>query len=78
MTGIPDRTTITRVIVNARIRTDDPHRPWVDAVALAGERVVRAASSAEIRKLAPGVPVEDGHGAVLRIAAGRLIESAER
>lgn len=77
MTGLPDRTTITRVIVNARIRTDDPQRPWVDAAALAGDRVVRAASSAEIRKLAPGVPVEDRRGAVLRIADGRLIESPE-
>ena len=66
---MPDHSTrdaITRLIVNARIRTGDPRRPWADAVALAGDRVVAVGSSAELRKLAPpDVPVEDARGGEL-------------
>jgi predicted amidohydrolase YtcJ len=60
------RDTITRVVVNARIRTGDPRRPWADAAALAGDRVVAMGSSAAIRKLAPaGVRVVDAGGVEL-------------
>ncbi|OYV72972.1 MAG: hypothetical protein B7Z72_03570 [Gemmatimonadetes bacterium 21-71-4] len=60
------RAAITLLVVNARIRTGDPRRPWADAAALAGTRVARMAGSAEIRKLAPAdVRVVDAHGAEL-------------
>lgn len=60
------RPAITLLVVNARIRTGDPRRPWADAAALAGTRVVRMGGSAEIRKLAPtGVRVVDAHAAEL-------------
>jgi predicted amidohydrolase YtcJ len=73
MPDTPDRTAITRLIVNARVETGDPRRPWADAVALAGDRVVAAGSSAELRKLAPAeVPVVDARGTVLRITNGRV------
>jgi hypothetical protein len=39
-------------VVNARVWTGDPKRPWADAVAVTGERIVAVGSSAEIRKLA--------------------------
>ena len=39
-------------IVNARVWTGDPKRPWADAVAVAGDRITAVGSSAEIRKLA--------------------------
>jgi predicted amidohydrolase YtcJ len=51
-------------IVNARVWTGDARRPWADAVAIAGERIVAVGSTAEIRKLAP--------------AATRMIDAAGR
>jgi predicted amidohydrolase YtcJ len=50
-------------IVNARVWTGDPRRPWADAVAVAGEEIVAVGSSAEVRKLArEGTRVIDGAG----------------
>jgi len=64
----PTRDAITRLIVNARIRTGDPRRPWADAVALAGDRVVAVGSSAGLRKRASaGVEVIDAGGADLTL-----------
>ncbi len=54
-------------MVNARIATGDARRPWADAAALAGHRVVAMGSSAEMRKLAPPeARVTDARGAELR------------
>jgi predicted amidohydrolase YtcJ len=39
-------------IVNARVFTGDPRRPWADAVLVCGDRVAGVGSSAEIRKRA--------------------------
>ena len=65
-----ERTEITHVIVNARIRTGDARRPWADAAAMAGARVLRTGSSAEIRKLAPpDVRTIDAGGAELSVEA---------
>ncbi len=62
----PTRAAITCVIVNARIATGDPRRPWADGAALAGARVVHVGSSAEARKLAPATArVVDAEGAEL-------------
>jgi len=63
----PSRQEITHVVVNARIATGDARRPWADAAALSGARVVAMGSSAEIRKQAPpGARVVDAGGAELR------------
>jgi predicted amidohydrolase YtcJ len=57
---------ITRLIVNARVATGDPGRPWADAIAIAGDVVERIGSSAELRKLIPeGTPVIDAKGALV-------------
>src|SRR5688572_4810208 len=53
-------------IVNARVWTADPRRPWADAVAITGERITAVGSSAEIRKLArPTTRVVDAEGKML-------------
>ncbi|MDE3153441.1 MAG: hypothetical protein KGL93_14445 [Gemmatimonadota bacterium] len=58
---------ITVVVVNARIPTGDARRPWADAAALAGPRVVALGASADLRKRAPrGARVIDARGAHLR------------
>jgi hypothetical protein len=63
---VPDPDPITHLIVNARIPTGDARRPWADAAALSGPRLVRLGSSAELRKLAPpGARVVDAGGAEL-------------
>jgi len=43
--------TVTLAIVNARVWTGDPARPWADAVAVTGTRIGAVGSSAEVRKL---------------------------
>lgn len=50
----PNPTPITLAIVNARVWTADPRRPWADAIAVSGDRISAVGSSAEIRKLAGG------------------------
>ena len=53
----------TLAIVNARVWTGDPRRPWADAVAIAGDEIAAVGSSAEVRKLArAGTRVIDGAG----------------
>jgi predicted amidohydrolase YtcJ len=42
----------TLAVVNARVWTGDPRRPWADAVAVAGDRISAVGSSAEVKKLA--------------------------
>jgi predicted amidohydrolase YtcJ len=64
----PSRTAspITLAIVNARVWTGAPRRPWAEAVAVRGDRIAAVGSSAEIRKLAvPSTRVIDAHGAML-------------
>ncbi len=51
------------VIVNARVWTADPRRPWADAVAVAGDRIAAVGSSAEVRKLVgPSTRIVDAKG----------------
>jgi predicted amidohydrolase YtcJ len=38
-------------VVNARVWTADPRRPWADAIAIADDRISAVGSSAEIKKL---------------------------
>lgn len=45
-------TAIRIAIVNARVRTGNPRRPWADAVLVRDDVVELVGSSAEVRKLA--------------------------
>jgi predicted amidohydrolase YtcJ len=59
---------VSLAVVNARVWTGDPRRPWADAVAVRGERLAAVGSSAEVRKLAAGdarARVIDAGGAML-------------
>ena len=54
---------ITLAVVNARIWTGNPRRPWADALAVRGDRLAAVGSSAEVRKLAgAGARVVDAMG----------------
>jgi predicted amidohydrolase YtcJ len=44
-------------IVNARVWTGDPRRPWADAVLVHGARIEAVGSSAEVRKRTDGLTV---------------------
>ena len=51
------------LLVNGRVYTVDPARPWAEAVAISGERIVAVGSSAELRPLAgPATRVIDLRG----------------
>ena len=52
-------------IVNARVWTGDPRRPWADAVLVQGERIAAVGSSAEVKKRAAGVRTVDARGMML-------------
>jgi predicted amidohydrolase YtcJ len=48
------------ILTNARIYTLDPAKPWAEAVAIAGDRILAAGSAAEIRALGgPGTRTID-------------------
>jgi hypothetical protein len=50
-------------IVNARVWTNDPQRPWADAVLVREDRVLAVGSSAELRKRAgPTATIVDARG----------------
>jgi dihydroorotase-like cyclic amidohydrolase len=54
-------------IVNARVWTNDPRRPWADALLVQHGRVLAIGSSAELRKRAPrGARVVDARGLLVR------------
>src|SRR3712207_1279418 len=42
---------VTLAVVNARVWTGDPRRPWADAVAVRGDRIAAVGSSAEVKKM---------------------------
>lgn len=52
-----------RLIVNARVATGDPRRPWADAILLEGTRVIAVGQSAALRKRAGDAAIIDGKGA---------------
>ena len=57
---------LSLAIVNARIWTGDARRPWADAVAVRGDRIVAVGSSAEIQKMSAGATrVIDAKGQML-------------
>ena len=54
------------VILNARVFTNDTARPWAEAVAIKGDRVIAVGASAEVRGTAgPATRVIDAGGHVL-------------
>ena len=56
---------VTLAVVNAKIWTGNPGRPWADAIAIAGDRITAVGSSAEVRKLATGATVVDAKGQLI-------------
>ena len=56
---------VNLLIVNAKVWTGDPRRPWADAVAIEGDRIAAVGSSAELRKRAGDDRVIDAHGAMV-------------
>jgi len=57
---------ISLVVVNGRVWTGDPARPWAEAVAVRGDRIAEVGSSAAIRKLAHGgALIVNVHGALV-------------
>ena len=57
---------VTLAVVNAKIWTGDPRKPWADAVALRGERFAAVGSSAEVRKMTTAkTRVIDARGAMV-------------
>ena len=57
---------VTLAVVNARVWTGDPRRPWADALAVRGDRIAAVGSSAEVRKMS-------GAGTRVVDAAGRMV-----
>lgn len=58
--------TTTLAIVNARVWTGDPRRPWADAVAVTGDRISAVGSSAEVMKtVSEATRVVDARGQML-------------
>ncbi|HEX7122837.1 MAG TPA: amidohydrolase [Gemmatimonadaceae bacterium] len=53
---------VTLAVVNARVWTGDPRRPWAEAVAVAGDTIAAVGSSAAIRKAAGRARVIDARG----------------
>jgi len=52
-----------RLIVNARVATGDPRRPWADAILLEGHLVIAVGQSAALRKRAGDAEIIDAKGA---------------
>ena len=68
------------VIVNARVWTNDPRRPWADAVLVREDRVIAVGSSAELRKRAGATAlIVDARGWLVRPAlpTAALVPGAE-
>lgn len=57
---------LSLALVNARVWTGDPARPWADAVAVAGDTIAFVGGSAELRKRVPaGARVIDARGGLV-------------
>ncbi len=53
---------VTLAVVNARVWTGDPARPWAEALAAAGDRLAAVGTNEEIRRLAGAARVIDARG----------------
>jgi cytosine/adenosine deaminase-related metal-dependent hydrolase len=64
---------ITLAIVNARVWTGNPQKPWATAIAVEGDKVIAVASSAEVAKLVTdSTTVIDAKGKTIRNPAGNI------
>jgi predicted amidohydrolase YtcJ len=64
---------ITLAIVNARVWTGNLRAPWASGIAVEGDKIVVAASSAEVAKLiAESTRVIDAKGKLVRNPAGTI------
>ena len=57
------------VVLNARIKTNDPARPWASGLAVHGERIAFVGSSAEMAKMAAEASAVVDAGGKLLISA---------
>src|SRR6187549_2474686 len=56
----------TLLVTNARVWTADPQRPWAEAVAIGGERILAVGSTQEIERLAgPATRRVDARGSTV-------------
>ena len=53
---------VTLAVVNARVWTGDPSRPWAEALAAAGDRLVAVGTNDEIRRAAGAITTLDARG----------------
>jgi predicted amidohydrolase YtcJ/mono/diheme cytochrome c family protein len=80
------------VLLNGKVFTADPARPWAEAIAIRGERIMAVGSSAEIRALAgagtrrielggrvviPGINDAHTHHAAMPAASGVRMSSSD-
>ena len=63
LTAQEPSTPVTLALLNGRIYTMDPARPWVEALAINGERIVAAGSSSEILAMSRSARTIDLGGA---------------
>ncbi|HET7552976.1 MAG TPA: amidohydrolase [Gemmatimonadaceae bacterium] len=57
---------VSLAVVNARVWTGNPQRPWADAIAARGDTIAAVGSSAEVKKAAgEGARIIDAHGAMV-------------
>ena len=57
---------VSLAVVNARVWTGNPQRPWADAIAARGDTIAAVGSSAEVMKAAgEGARVIDAHGSMV-------------
>src|SRR5436190_20142963 len=67
LTAEPSSAPTALAIVNARVWTGDPRRPWADAVFLRAGRIETVGSSAEVRKRSgAATKVIDAKGLVIQ------------
>ena len=62
----PGGAPVSLAVVNARVWTGNPQRPWADAIAARGDTIAAVGSSAEVKKAAgEGARIIDAHGAMV-------------
>ena len=64
--GSPEGNMVDLAFVNGKVWTGDPGRPWAEAVAVHGDKIIAVGTTAEVRKLAPaGAKLVDLGGSLL-------------
>lgn len=62
----PEANMVDLALVNGKVWTGDPGRPWAEAVAVRGDRILTVGTTAEVRQLAPaGAKLVDLGGALV-------------